>query len=335
MFSHERAIIMKISVAMCTYRGEKYLRQQLDSILNQTRKPDEIVISDDGSDDKTLQIAKSCRRKSNDITIKILTDNADHGVVGNFTHAIRHCTGDIIFTCDQDDVWKKEKVERFLEIFESDPSAACVFSDAELTDGSLQPLGKRLWESSLFNGAENGIFERVLKGNIVTGACMAFRADMLDWAFPVGQGCLHDEWIGFAAACRQDCRLVPIPETLTLYRQHEQNVVGAAGVSFLNRLKQYLLSAEAVRKIRTERQAYYRSAYHAFSAHMSYENKKKLRASVRFWSESLQIGQQSAGKSILWILRNLLNQNYGRYYFGLRSALRDLASCRKTQEGFE
>ena len=96
-----------ISVCIATYNGEKYLRKQLDSILNQLEYNDEVIISDDGSSDETLNIISSY----NDKRIHVFHNKGEHGVVKNFENGLNHVLGDYIFLCDQDDIWKSNKVQ--------------------------------------------------------------------------------------------------------------------------------------------------------------------------------------------------------------------------------
>lgn len=119
---------MKVSVAMATYNGAAYIKEQISSILEQDLSVDEIVISDDGSQDNTLELIQEFQ----DDRIKLFTDNKKHGFVGNFEHAITKCTGDIIFLADQDDVWWPNKVKKFVEVFEQIPSAKLVFSNGDI-----------------------------------------------------------------------------------------------------------------------------------------------------------------------------------------------------------
>ena len=120
---------MKISVCLATYNGEKYIKEQLDSILPQLSANDEIIISDDNSTDDTINIIRSL----NDERIKIYV-NKTKGIVKNFENALNNASGDIIFLSDQDDVWKNDKVKKILSAFSSDNSLTFVFSNAEIID---------------------------------------------------------------------------------------------------------------------------------------------------------------------------------------------------------
>lgn len=121
---------MRISVAMASYNGEKYIEKQIRSILNQTYPVDEIVVSDDGSSDKTIEILN----KIEDKRIHVFNNNGRKGYCGNFENALKICTGDYIFLADQDDLWMSNKVQSFINFIEKHPSVSCVFSNGILID---------------------------------------------------------------------------------------------------------------------------------------------------------------------------------------------------------
>src|SRR5919199_6162917 len=120
----------RVSVAMCTYNGERYLQEQLDSIAAQTCLPDELVVCDDRSSDRTLEIIQIFKSKvSFPVHLHINPENL--GTIKNFEKAISLCTGDIIVLSDQDDVWKPHKVETILQAFAKNTKAGYVFSNAD------------------------------------------------------------------------------------------------------------------------------------------------------------------------------------------------------------
>ena len=134
------------SVALCTYNGEEYISQQINSIIEQTIKPSEIIISDDGSTDNTIEIARGILENSN-LNYKIINNDREKGVVANFENAISNCKYEYIFTSDQDDVWVENKAEIILNVFEKEASALLVFSDGELVDEKLKYLHCNMWKS--------------------------------------------------------------------------------------------------------------------------------------------------------------------------------------------
>src|SRR5689334_10550643 len=150
---------MKISVAMCTYNGEKYLPQQLDSIAAQTRSPDEMIICDDGSTDKSPEICKEFAAKAS-FTVKVQINQWKLGIGKNFEQATAMCNGDIIAFSDQDDIWNAQKLERLEAIFASCSDIALLFSNAEVIDENAGPLGYDLWGSAKFSQWEQDLINQ-------------------------------------------------------------------------------------------------------------------------------------------------------------------------------
>ena len=117
---------------MAAYNGEKYIKEQLESVLSQLDEQDEVIVSDDGSSDHTLDIVRSF----GDERIHIYENELESGFSKNFENALNHAEGDLIFICDQDDVWKNNKIEVLLEAFE-DSEVAFAFCDGYVTDENL------------------------------------------------------------------------------------------------------------------------------------------------------------------------------------------------------
>src|SRR3982751_1684084 len=130
---------MRMSVAMCTYNGAEFLPAQLESIVRQARKADEIVICDDGSTDESRSLLKKFAADA-PVPVSLRFNEKNLGSVKNFEQAIQLCSGDVIALSDQDDVWRSDKLQLIEEAFGRSPSAGLVFSDAELVDENLQPL---------------------------------------------------------------------------------------------------------------------------------------------------------------------------------------------------
>lgn len=172
---------MTSSVALCTYNGERYIREQLESILDQTMPVDEIVVCDDGSTDGTLQIIESFIGTT-DTTIHIHRNENNLGPAKNFQKAINLCSGDIIFLSDQDDLWMPEKVETIVHYFDFNPGHQVVYTDAYLIDSNGQPIaGETLWNCfGMTPKAQKYIdegfgIELFANENRATGATMAVR----------------------------------------------------------------------------------------------------------------------------------------------------------------
>lgn len=204
---------MKISVAMATYNGGRYIEEQLESILKQLKDDDEVVISDDGSTDNTLDIIK----KINDERIRII-NGPKKGVKQNFGNAIAKCTGDYIFLADQDDIWMSDKVEIVLKAFK-EKHCTCVVHDAEVFESD----SGKIIEPSFFAWRKSGkgVIKNIWK-NTYIGCCMAFKANIKRDILPIPNDIkMHDQWIGII--CEKHGGSVFIPDILIKYRRHKDN----------------------------------------------------------------------------------------------------------------
>lgn len=221
----------KISIALCTYNGAKFLDAQLKSFSAQTRLPDELVICDDRSNDATVEIIERYARTAG-FPVLLHINEKNLGSTKNFERAIALSTGDLIFLADQDDVWLPEKIAKFAAEFARSEKIGMVFSDAELVGETLEPLGHRLWNFS-FPAAERQaarggkLFETLLKKNTVTGATMAFRASFREMFSPIPANIpntIHDAWIALVIAANADVSF--LEEATILYRQHAGQQLG-------------------------------------------------------------------------------------------------------------
>ena len=319
---------MKISVALCTYNGELYIEQQLKSIIRQSHHVNEIVISDDGSTDSTLEIIESLAKKVRDVEFKIFKHGKPVGPAKNFWECIKKCTGEIIFTCDQDDVWVNDKVELMLEHFKDD--VVLVFSDAVLVDQDLNDLHDSLWNTINFKGDEKNLFSIFLNRNVVTGATMAIKKNIVNETTAVPDGFLHDQWIAINAL--RFGKIVAVKEKLIYYRQHSQNVVGARRRSVLEKLKQYVQSSENMATCRKNRVNYYGEYLKLAKSDLPEDDIFKLKECVCFWNGTTELDEKGKWSGLCWIAKNLLNGNYGRYFTGVPGALRDMILKLKIKE---
>lgn len=210
---------MKISVAMCTYNGEEYLSEQLNSILTQTVLPDEIMVCDDGSTDHTIEIIN----KLNNPIIKLQQNPVNLGITKNFEQAIKMCSGDVIFLSDQDDVWVKNKIETIIETFTLNPDAYMIFTDGYLTDKNLELYsGRSMWESSGFDCQKTDL-DILFFRTIVAGSTMAIRKEALELIMPFSTKVTHDDWIALILTYFN--RTSFINKKLIYYRMHKNQQI--------------------------------------------------------------------------------------------------------------
>jgi glycosyltransferase involved in cell wall biosynthesis len=239
---------MRVSVVMCTYNGERFLQQQLDSIASQTRLPDDVIICDDGSIDSTLLILKDYA-KTVKFPVTIHCNASRLGAQKNFEQAISLAQGDIIILSDQDDFWRSDKLQVLEQVLIKNPDASYAFSDAIIVNQSGKTLNQSLWSQVSFSARKRLMFSRnhedqvrvLLGGNVVTGATMAHRASLKPIIFPIPKLWMHDEWIPFAASIN-GARGIPIEEPLTFYRQHSEQMIGVRRQSSFDLLKRALNS---------------------------------------------------------------------------------------------
>jgi cellulose synthase/poly-beta-1,6-N-acetylglucosamine synthase-like glycosyltransferase len=237
-----------ISIAMCTYNGEAYLSDQLASILNQTRQPDELVVCDDASTDNTLQVLNQFTKEAS-FPVRVYRNEQKLGATKNFEKAISLCTGDFIFLSDQDDVWMPEKVNKLRQALMNNPDAGYVFSDALIVNTVLRPMGYTMWQSIKFTRRQRRNFEQrkqlavLLNHNVVTGATMAFRARLKSVILPIPEEAIHDEWIAWLASSL-GMYGVFIEEPLIHYRQHTQQLISGRRVSFAEQVKRAWFTAD-------------------------------------------------------------------------------------------
>jgi glycosyltransferase involved in cell wall biosynthesis len=219
-----------ISVALCTYNGERYLQHQLESIATQTLPPDELVLCDDGSTDATLSIARHFAH-STPFPVRVIQNPKNLGYSLNFTQAVELCSHPIVALCDQDDIWLPHKLARIEAIMRGDPSVGGVFSDGELIDSSSRPTGGTLWQSFLFDAEDQARFDSgnavpaLVRRNVVTGMTLVFRRDLGYLLRQRPEGWMHDNWMALMLAARS--RLIAHPGLLVQYRIHDRQQVGA------------------------------------------------------------------------------------------------------------
>jgi glycosyltransferase involved in cell wall biosynthesis len=220
----------RISVALCTLDGARFLEPQLDSFAAQTRLPDELVACDDGSSDGTVAILQAFARRA-PFPVRIEQNPARLGSTRNFEKAIGLCSGELIATSDQDDVWLPEKLALGEAAFARDPRLGLVFSDAEVVDENLRPLGYRLWDAISFGPAarrdvrRGQAFPVLLRDWRVTGATMMFRSSYRGAVLPIPPCWVHDAWIALLVAAMAPVGLVERPTVK--YRRHEGQQIGA------------------------------------------------------------------------------------------------------------
>lgn len=205
-----------ISICMATYNGERYIKEQLDSILPQIGKDDEIIISDDSSTDKTIEIIKSYQ----DTRIIVLEKQNFKSAIYNFENALKSATGNYIFLSDQDDKWAENKVTRMCEILLDYDLVVCdCYWFGSNTIGNVSNF--------TFRNAGKGVIKNIIKNGYL-GNCMAFRAEILEKVLPFPRNIpMHDIWIGIIANIH--FKVFFLSEKLSYWRRHDDNTTKLIG----------------------------------------------------------------------------------------------------------
>lgn len=226
------ATSLRCAVVLCTYNGERFLPAQLESLRAQTLQPSVYVLSDDASTDDTWALLQdfAVDRMSAGYQVILHRNENNIGYVRHFEQAFQHTDAEVLFPCDQDDVWHPGKIERMVDVFAARPNLLVLHSDARLVDAEGESLGRRLFEVLEVTGDElaamhaGRAFDVLLRRNIVTGAGMALRRSFLPVALPVGDGWAHDEWLAILGAMQGEADT--LAEVLIDYRQHGGNQIG-------------------------------------------------------------------------------------------------------------
>ena len=223
----------RISVAMVTYQGAKYVCEQLDSILISLGTEDEVIVSDDGSTDGTREILYEYQKKDKRVH---MIDGPKAGVKANVEQALRACNGEYIFLADQDDVWMPEKVERVMAAFK-EKKVGLVVHDAVVMDGECKNI---LLESFYtLKDSKAGVVKNIWR-NTYIGCCMAFKKELLKEVLPIPSYIeMHDQWIGVIndQLKKGTCFL---PDKLIKYRRHGENASAMSHYGVLRMIKNRL-----------------------------------------------------------------------------------------------
>ncbi|MEN6471870.1 MAG: glycosyltransferase [Clostridiaceae bacterium] len=207
-------IFIRASIAMAVYNGERFIAEQINSILPMLSLEDEIIISYDDSQDQTWNIISEYADTDN--RIRIFRNEYSRGVEGNFTNAVMRCNGQYILLCDQDDVWIDGKIQRVVDHFEL-TGADLIIHDGYDVNMNLEIQGDSLFEKGHISTSP---FRNYIRGTC-WGCCMAFRADIRKELCPFPSRVAHDLWTVILCGAK---RAALLPRKLTLHRLHGSNV---------------------------------------------------------------------------------------------------------------
>lgn len=323
---------------MCTYRGAKFIADQLNSIANQTHLPNEVVIVDDASDDETTTLLTTLEREL-PLNTRIYNNKYKLGVIKNFESAVRLCKGDVIFFSDQDDIWEKGKIASHLETYSENPECGYVFSDALIMDGELSHKICGLWNAVRFDAIRQKHYRSGLQletmlngGNFVYGNTLSFRARYKDVLLPIessSHGCTHDVWISHVLSAI-GAYGIALPLQLVRYRQHSNQQAGAGRKQSLHRRLQSMLFNESdTLRDRAKDIASIGARVKIFAP----DNTAALTA-LSQCAQHLMSRANLQGIPLthrfLFVLRELVTARYSKYSSSWKSAAKDLLDLRRS-----
>jgi glycosyltransferase involved in cell wall biosynthesis len=322
-----------ISVALCTRNGERFISDQIASILGQTVVPDELVVSDDGSTDATLELVEGAignfraANPERDVRLRVLRNETALGVVRNFEQAIVATTGDLIALCDQDDRWHPRRIELAVAEFETRPDLLLLYGDARLVDERGAPLRHSLFEALEISATER---DRVRAGdalgalmarNLVTGATTMIRRTLLGAALPFPTSWLHDEWLAAIAAATGSIDY--LDSELIDYRQHGANVIGAERLGMGAKLGKLREPRESRNQLLRARASDLVDRLTALGAAARPNDLELARGKLAHEDARLALPPGHFAR-VPPVIRELRSNGYRRFGRGLQDVLRDL-----------
>jgi hypothetical protein len=315
--------VKDVDVVLCTYDGASFLDAQLDSILRQTRAVDRVIVSDDGSTDDTLSIV---RRYADRLPIELSVNATTLGVAANFQAALRRSRAELVFLCDQDDVWYSNKVATMIVAARENPQCWLFHSDARIVDDQGRPTGRTLsrslrWPHARLSGTPEGGLLPLLRRNFVTGATVAVRRELLKLALPIPDGFWHDEWLALIAVAAN--RVYRIAEPLIDYRVHSANQAGLRNVQFAARLGAMASARGDQHAIRHRKIEALSERLRSLGANVRPERLRIVEACADHWRTRASLPGYGLAR-VRIVLRELLAGRYVAYSSGWRSAVRDL-----------
>lgn len=315
----------RVSVALCTFNGSRYLPAQLRSVIDQTKPPDEVVVCDDASSDETWSLLETFRDTA-PFPVRLFRNPSNLGFVRNFEQALSLCEGDLIALCDQDDVWLPHRLDVARSEFEQNPRLLLTFSDAEIIDGNDRLVGERLWSRI---GYSKQLVQRTNRGNAldvllkhsrVTGATVMLRRSLLEVALPIPVSWVHDAWLAMLAASLE--RIKALEEPLIYYRLHGANAIGASVVSVAERIER---AGDPLRDGRRQMALRYEALRDRVKL-LSKLDRHRIAEILEACDHHLTRASLPSGllsRSMI-VFREFASGRYQRFSGGLQSAIKDL-----------
>lgn len=320
-----------LSVVMCTCNGAAFVEEQVRSILDQSWLPDELVVRDDASDDDTVARVTSAWAPPDHVRhrLRVSANTWRLGVAGNFEAALRDCSGELIALCDQDDRWPRDRLATLAKCLLSHPGALLVHGNARLIDAQGADRSTTLFEALGVTGEElrrvvgGQAIDVLLDRNLVTGATVLIRRELLDLALPIPQHWIHDEWLGVIAAAVNG--LVLEQEVVLEYRQHGANQIGAGRPPLRQEVRRLLTPRGSSQIQRYERAKELHARLEALGSRVPGPVVAAAAAKVQHHATRAAL-PSARWRRLLPVAREVATGRYRRFGRGWRGALNDLVA---------
>lgn len=320
---------LSTSVVLCTYNGARFLGAQWKSLLAQSRLPDEIVVRDDASIDPTPELLTSLavEAEARGVAVRYIRGERNLGYVANFEAALRCASSEILFLCDQDDVWHFDKLATLTARFEHYTGLMLLCSDARRIDAAGAALSRTLFEVLRVTRGElrqihaGDGFGVLLRRSLATGATIALRRELLADALPFPEGWVHDEWLAIIAAALGgfDC----IEQPLIDYRQHAENQLGMQDRGVAAKWRDLVKPGPAMIDRLIARDEALQERLQLLGTRISRSNNDGTEEKLRHLRARAALHGER-WKRAAAVLREVASGRYRRYASGWREALRDL-----------
>lgn len=240
----------QVDIALATFNGEKYIREQIESIQKQTYSNWRLLISDDCSTDSTIAIIKELMQS--DSRINIVNDSRQGGVIKNFNKALMHTTAEYILLCDQDDIWPSERLSKLVNEIsciekEKINSGVMIFTDLCLIDEKNNIISESFYKNNKINPKNNLQRNKLFWNSSVYGCSVIMNRKLLNASLPIPKFAhMHDQWLALNASRSGGLYYLEYPSVL--YRQHTGNVVGGRNKSWLQKTKSLKKNLKTISK---------------------------------------------------------------------------------------
>jgi glycosyltransferase involved in cell wall biosynthesis len=335
----------KLSVVIATYNGEKYIVEQLKSIVSQTRRPDEIVLVDDASKDNVFSLARDFLIEAN-IPFVAHKNLNNLGYMKTFESALKMATGDYIAFSDQDDVWQKNKLEKLFSSMKKLESMYglnvpfITFSDVAIVDSCLNVISNSFDKTQkLYIEKTSQSFRKLCVQNVVTGMSMMINRTLKELVLPFPDNAIHHDW-WIALVCAKQGKIEYIKEPLAYYRQHDTNTLGAKlydDVVWFYRIRTNINKPKEVKKYIRDMKY---ELYENYRCHVIKHSKQKLELIKLFPNDKVFLSkvayhlQRGGITSVIWLtVHNVLPPSWQRKIFFCLSMLKRHNVERKRSHG--